>query len=102
MRASALAIGLALLLAGPAAAQGTAEKYSEEDLRKAEQSLRQELRGPLLVYVIDTPREPFLRGVEFDRIILLAGRPFYRFRSRDSVHLLDPGRIFAFETAAPK
>ncbi len=102
MRASVLAIGLALILAGQAAAQG-GEKHSDEDIRKAEASLRHELRGPLMVYIIDAPREPFLRGVEFDRIVLLVGRPFYRFRATtgEGYWVLDPSRIFAFASDSP-
>jgi hypothetical protein len=103
MRAIVLALVL-VVLGGKAVAQAPEPRITEADVRKAEESLRKELRGPLLVYIIDSPREPFLRGVEFERIVLLAERPFYRFRSvsaRDTYWLLDPSHIFSFAVEGP-
>ena len=62
MRAVVLVLGLAVVLAAPAAARGQEAKFTEADMRKAEEELRRELRGPLMVYIIDAPREPFHSG----------------------------------------
>jgi hypothetical protein len=95
MRTAVLALSLLLVVEASERARGGETKITEAEVAKATKDLREQMPGTISVFIIDSPREPFVRAAQFKDVVLLAGRPFYRFRQDSAFVLLDPSRIFA-------